>query len=57
MTQTKAYAAQTQSAALEGFEIERRPIGADDIQLDIAYCGVCHSDIHMVKNDYYTRYQ
>ncbi|MFK7793978.1 MAG: NAD(P)-dependent alcohol dehydrogenase [Gammaproteobacteria bacterium] len=52
MTQTKAYAARMQSASLENFDIERRAVGADDIQLDIDYCGVCHSDIHMVKNDW-----
>lgn len=52
MTQTKVYAAQTQSAALEKFNIERRAVGPDDVQLDIEYCGVCHTDIHMVQNDW-----
>lgn len=52
MTQTEAYAAQSQSAALEKFDVERRAVGPDDIKLDIEYCGVCHTDIHMVQNDW-----
>jgi uncharacterized zinc-type alcohol dehydrogenase-like protein len=52
MTQVKAYAAQTQAAALSDFDIARRAVGTDDVQIDIEYCGVCHSDIHMVNNDW-----
>nr|WP_304956521.1 alcohol dehydrogenase catalytic domain-containing protein [Waterburya agarophytonicola] len=51
MTSIKAYAAQTK-AALKEFEIERRNLGSDDVQIAIDYCGVCHSDLHMVNNDW-----
>ena len=49
---TKAYAAKEKAAPLEEFEIERRKIGADDVQIAIDYCGVCHSDLHMINNDW-----
>ena len=52
MTSTKAYAAQTKAAPLQEFKIERRNIGSDDVQIAIDYCGVCHSDLHMVNNDW-----
>jgi len=48
----KAYAAQEQAAPLKETSIERREVGPNDIQLNIAYCGVCHSDLHMVNNDW-----
>ena len=48
----KAYAAQEQSAPLKEATIERREVGPEDIQMDIAFCGVCHSDLHMVDNDW-----
>ena len=49
---TKAYAAQTKAAPLKEFDIERRDVGLDDVQIAIDYCGVCHSDLHMVNNDW-----
>ena len=52
MTSTKAYAARTQAAPLKAFNIERRNIGSEDVQIAIDYCGVCHSDLHMVNNDW-----
>ena len=36
---TKTYAAKSKAAPLEKFEIERRKIGADDVQIAIDYCG------------------
>ncbi len=51
MSQVKAYAALEQSASLKGFGIDRRDVGPDDVQIEISYCGVCHSDLHMVNND------
>jgi len=48
----KAYAAQEQSAPLKETTIERREVGPEDIQFNIAFCGVCHSDLHMVNNDW-----
>ncbi|MEO9468765.1 NAD(P)-dependent alcohol dehydrogenase [Parasphingorhabdus sp.] len=49
---TKAYASLKQAARLKPLEIERRAVGPNDVQIHIDYCGVCHSDIHMVNNDW-----
>lgn len=48
----KAYAAKAKDADLKPFEMERRQPTADDVELQILYCGVCHSDIHQVRNDW-----
>jgi uncharacterized zinc-type alcohol dehydrogenase-like protein len=52
MSKVKAYGAQASDAKLEGLDIERREITADDVKIEIDYCGVCHSDIHQVRNDW-----
>lgn len=49
---SQGYAAQSAGAALAPFGFERRPATADDIVIDILYCGICHSDIHYVNNDW-----
>jgi uncharacterized zinc-type alcohol dehydrogenase-like protein len=51
-TNANAYAAQSSDADLKPFGIERRNLTADDVQIEIEYCGVCHSDIHQVRNDW-----
>jgi alcohol dehydrogenase (NADP+) len=48
----KAYAAQTASSALAPFSIQRRDPGADDVAIEILYCGVCHSDLHQARNEW-----
>ncbi|MEO7684642.1 MAG: alcohol dehydrogenase catalytic domain-containing protein, partial [Gemmatimonadaceae bacterium] len=48
----KSYAAQAADARLAPFEIERRELRPDDIQVEILYCGVCHSDLHTVRNEW-----
>jgi uncharacterized zinc-type alcohol dehydrogenase-like protein len=48
----KAYAAQDARSALAPFEIERRTPGAEDVQIEILYCGVCHSDLHTARNEW-----
>ncbi|MEO8410715.1 MAG: alcohol dehydrogenase catalytic domain-containing protein, partial [Propionivibrio sp.] len=53
MTTTKAYAAQSATSALTPFELERRQPGADDVQIEILYCGVCHSDLHTARNEWH----
>lgn len=50
--QAKAYAAHGVKEALKPFDFERREVGPNDVQIDIIYCGVCHSDIHMAHNDW-----
>ena len=52
MTNTKSYAAYNDSDALKPYDFNRRDVGPSDVQIDILYCGVCHSDIHMAHNDW-----
>src|SRR5207237_8161729 len=49
---TPAYAAQAPDAPLAPFQVQRRDVRPEDVQLEILYCGVCHSDIHMVRNEW-----
>ena len=50
MIKTLGYAAKHSFSDLKPFEIERREPTANEVQIDILFCGVCHSDIHQVKN-------
>lgn len=52
MAQVPAYAAAAAAAPLAPFTIERREPGPRDVQIDIAYCGVCHSDIHQARGEW-----
>lgn len=52
MSTVNAYATPAADAQLGPFSIERRSVGADDVQIDILYCGVCHSDIHQARNEW-----
>jgi len=52
MSTTKAYSASAAKARVLPTEIERRPVGANDVQIEIEHCGVCHTDIHFVNNDW-----
>ena len=49
---TKAYGAYAGDKPLEPMDIERREPGAHDVQIDIAFCGVCHSDLHQVRGEW-----
>ncbi len=49
---TNAYAAQSETAPLSPFTLERREPLPDDVEIDILYCGVCHSDLHFVRNEW-----
>lgn len=54
---TKAYGAHAGDKPLEAMDIPRREPGANDVQIDIAFCGVCHSDLHTVRSEWAgTRY-
>lgn len=48
----RAYAAQSASSPLAPFSIERREPLARDVVIDILHCGVCHSDLHQVRNEW-----
>lgn len=52
MTPVAAYAAADARSPLAPFRIERRTPGPRDVQIDILYCGVCHSDIHQVRDEW-----
>lgn len=52
MSKVKAYGAQSATSPLAPLEIERRPLAAEDVQIDILYCGVCHSDLHTARNEW-----
>lgn len=49
---TKAYGAKAADQPLQAMDIERRTPGPRDVQIDIAYCGVCHSDLHTVRSEW-----
>ena len=49
---SRGYVATVKTAPLVPFEFERREIGDNDVALDIAYAGICHSDIHQVREDW-----
>lgn len=53
MIKTKAYAAQSATSELVPFELHRRSLGAEDVQIEILYCGVCHSDLHTIRNEWH----
>lgn len=49
---TTAYAATSRGAPLQPFTFEHRALRNNDVAMEVLYCGVCHSDIHMVNNDW-----
>lgn len=54
---TKAYGAHAADQPLVPLDIERRAPGPRDVQIEIAYCGICHSDLHTVRSEWSgTRY-
>jgi len=52
MIPVNSYAAMSSNTPLEVYNFERRAVGPDDVQIDILFCGVCHSDLHQVKNEW-----
>jgi uncharacterized zinc-type alcohol dehydrogenase-like protein len=52
MIATKAFAAQHAGSELTPFNFERREPGRHDVVIEISHCGVCHTDIHFVGNDF-----
>src|SRR5690242_2347318 len=53
MIATKGYAAQNAQTDLAPWNFERREVGPHDVQFEILYCGVCHSDLHQITNDWF----
>jgi alcohol dehydrogenase (NADP+) len=52
MPVTKAYAAKSATTPVVPFSIERRDPKPHDVQIEILYCGVCHSDLHFARNEW-----
>jgi uncharacterized zinc-type alcohol dehydrogenase-like protein len=52
MTTFNAYAASEPGGLLEPFSYDPGPIGADEVEIKIAACGLCHSDLSMINNDW-----
>ena len=53
MIKTQGFAALTAKDALAPFSFERREPGPQEVQIDIEYCGVCHSDLHTARNEWH----
>ena len=52
MSTTKAYAAQSATSSMAPWTFERRDPMPHDVQIEILYCGVCHSDLHTARNEW-----
>lgn len=50
----RAYTAQSATGPLGPIAIERRPVGPNDVLLDVLYCGICHSDVHQAWDEWST---
>jgi uncharacterized zinc-type alcohol dehydrogenase-like protein len=48
----KAYGTEASDAAIEPMQINRREVTPKDVEIEILYCGVCHSDLHFARNDW-----
>jgi uncharacterized zinc-type alcohol dehydrogenase-like protein len=51
-TQVKAFGTEAANADLKELTINRREVTTKDIEIEILYCGVCHSDLHTARNDW-----
>lgn len=52
MTTTHAYSARNAKSGLSAFTFTPRQLRADDVQIEILFCGVCHSDLHQARNEW-----
>ena len=51
MSKVIGYAAHAAKDKLAPFHFERRALGVNDVQIEILFCGVCHSDLHTARNE------
>lgn len=56
MTVAKAYAATSATSGLKPSSLDRREPGSDDVEIDIEFCGLCHSDVHTVRGEWGTQH-
>jgi uncharacterized zinc-type alcohol dehydrogenase-like protein len=54
MYQAKAYSASSATSPLAPDTIQRRAATADDVQIEILFCGICHSDLHQVRDEWHS---
>ena len=52
MIKSHGYAARDKQSPLGSFDFERREVGPKDVLIDIQFCGVCHSDLHQVRDEW-----
>jgi uncharacterized zinc-type alcohol dehydrogenase-like protein len=52
MIKSKSYAGYDATSDLKPYSFDHRAVGDDDVHIEIKYCGVCHSDIHTVRNEW-----
>ena len=52
MTEIKSFGVNAEKEKLKLINIQRRDLNQNDIKIDIEFCGVCHTDIHFVDNDW-----
>src|SRR5271157_2311802 len=52
MNHTKAYSAASATSLLASTKIQRRNPTEHDVQIEILFCGICHSDVHQVRNEW-----
>ena len=52
MITVNAYAAKSPQAALESFHYSIEQLRSDDVEVNISHCGICHSDVHLIDNDW-----
>jgi alcohol/geraniol dehydrogenase (NADP+) len=48
----QAYAAHQRAGKLEPFEYEGGLLKSDEVEIDVEYCSICHSDLHMLDNEW-----
>ncbi len=48
----KSYAAMQAGQALERYDYDPGPLDAEDVEVEVEYCGVCHSDLSMIDNEW-----
>jgi uncharacterized zinc-type alcohol dehydrogenase-like protein len=53
MQTAKAYSAASATSPLAPFSLQRREPGPHDVQIHILFCGVCHTDVHIVRNEWH----
>ena len=54
MTAISAFAAMAAKQSLVPFAYEPATLGAEDVEVEISHCGICHSDLHLIDNDWST---